>query len=150
MVREPLFSKGLGLSEAEIGSLKRMSYKQLIDSEMKRLRLPSAHSFHLLATESSTAVFDPSSSSINSSSLTKQDMDSFESLKDVCSICCCPYTSEKEQLIVLPCHPHHFFHQQCITEWLVRQDSCPLCKQQVVGKRQAAGPQYDPRVEYYF
>lgn len=35
-------------------------------------------------------------------------------------------------LIELPCIPlHHQYHQQCATEWLRRQSTCPLCKQDI-------------------
>lgn len=45
-----------------------------------------------------------------------------------CSVCLCQYEN-MDAVVVLPCF--HFYHQQCITEWLVRNDACPLCKQRV-------------------
>jgi len=45
-----------------------------------------------------------------------------------CSICLSQYEN-LDSVAVLPCF--HFYHEQCITEWLVRNDVCPLCKQRV-------------------
>jgi Ca2+/Na+ antiporter len=42
-----------------------------------------------------------------------------------CSVCLCDYVLG-DQLITLPCH--HFYHQECITEWLKLRNVCPMCK----------------------
>jgi hypothetical protein len=47
------------------------------------------------------------------------------SLLNCCPICLSDYTNE-DLLIVLPCH--HEYHEECITEWLLQQASCPMCK----------------------
>jgi hypothetical protein len=45
---------------------------------------------------------------------------------DECSICLTSFEMG-EMLISLPCHQRHSFHANCIREWLVRQNVCPLC-----------------------
>jgi hypothetical protein len=42
-----------------------------------------------------------------------------------CSICLNSITPE-EMLYDIPCG--HFFHQSCLSKWLDRQPSCPLCR----------------------
>ena len=47
-------------------------------------------------------------------------------LNEVCSICYYN-VKEGEQVIQLPCQ--HYFHVDCIKEWLIKQRTCPMCKQ---------------------
>lgn len=44
-----------------------------------------------------------------------------------CAICLTDFELG-EMLISLPCHERHSFHANCIREWLVRQNTCPLCQ----------------------
>jgi hypothetical protein len=44
-----------------------------------------------------------------------------------CAICLMEFEMG-EMLISLPCHHRHSFHANCIREWLVRQNVCPLCQ----------------------
>lgn len=44
---------------------------------------------------------------------------------DACPICFCEY-AEGQALITLPCK--HFFHRECISRWLKRDATCPMCK----------------------
>lgn len=44
---------------------------------------------------------------------------------DSCPICFCEY-SEGQSVITLPCK--HFFHKECISRWLKRDATCPMCK----------------------
>jgi hypothetical protein len=44
---------------------------------------------------------------------------------DTCPICFCEY-SEGQSLITLPCK--HWFHKECISRWLKRDATCPMCK----------------------
>jgi hypothetical protein len=39
--------------------------------------------------------------------------------------------ADGDEIIVLPCHQRHFFHQQCITQWLLLHNICPLCKKEI-------------------
>ncbi|CAI2377290.1 unnamed protein product [Moneuplotes crassus] len=53
--------------------------------------------------------------------------------KDYESCCICLVDFEKEdRIIVLKCSESHHFHRECIREWMLRQRTCPLCKQAVV------------------
>jgi E3 ubiquitin-protein ligase DOA10 len=45
----------------------------------------------------------------------------------VCTICLLEYAQDDE-IIQLPCDERHFFHSGCITEWLNKNNNCPLCK----------------------
>ena len=49
-------------------------------------------------------------------------------LDEVCSICYYN-VKEGEQVIQLPCR--HYFHVDCIKEWLFKERSCPMCKQEI-------------------
>ncbi|XP_060091602.1 E3 ubiquitin-protein ligase Praja-2 isoform X2 [Heteronotia binoei] len=42
-----------------------------------------------------------------------------------CAICCNEYIKE-EIVTELPCH--HFFHKSCITLWLQKSGTCPVCR----------------------
>ncbi|XP_015278649.1 PREDICTED: E3 ubiquitin-protein ligase Praja-2 [Gekko japonicus] len=42
-----------------------------------------------------------------------------------CAICCSEYIKE-EIVTELPCH--HFFHKPCITLWLQKSGTCPVCR----------------------
>lgn len=47
-----------------------------------------------------------------------------------CSICLCAF-DRGEMLISLPCDNRHSFHANCIRDWLIRQNACPLCQKLV-------------------
>ena len=47
-----------------------------------------------------------------------------------CIICMVEYTPEDE-VVSLPCDGRHFFHSECITNWLKSNNSCPLCKKPI-------------------
>ncbi|XP_063279012.1 E3 ubiquitin-protein ligase Praja-2 [Prinia subflava] len=42
-----------------------------------------------------------------------------------CTICCCDYV-DGEIITKLPCH--HLFHKPCVTLWLQRSGTCPICR----------------------
>eukprot|EP00775_Hariotina_reticulata_P002703 gene2703-biopygen4318 len=44
---------------------------------------------------------------------------------DSCAICFCQYSSSTP-VKQLPCK--HFYHSECIDQWLIRDNTCPLCK----------------------
>ncbi|NWY72904.1 PJA2 ligase, partial [Erithacus rubecula] len=46
-----------------------------------------------------------------------------------CTICCSEYV-EGEIITELPCH--HLFHKPCVTLWLQRSGTCPLCRHVLV------------------
>ncbi|KAF9157471.1 hypothetical protein DFQ26_008706 [Actinomortierella ambigua] len=48
-----------------------------------------------------------------------------EMISNRCSICLCEY-EDAEELRHMPCN--HFFHRECLDEWLKLKRTCPLCK----------------------
>jgi E3 ubiquitin-protein ligase synoviolin len=38
---------------------------------------------------------------------------------------------DESKLSWLPCDRRHYFHNECIMFWLVKNDTCPLCKVEV-------------------
>ena len=36
-----------------------------------------------------------------------------------------------DDIILLPCNDKHFFHSNCIKDWLKTNNSCPLCKKPI-------------------
>lgn len=47
-----------------------------------------------------------------------------------CSVCFYKIKSES-QTKVLDCSAQHRFHQKCIWKWIVRNNTCPLCRETV-------------------
>ncbi|NXQ11593.1 PJA2 ligase, partial [Peucedramus taeniatus] len=45
--------------------------------------------------------------------------------EECCTICCSEYV-EGEVITELPCH--HLFHKPCVTLWLQRSGTCPVCR----------------------
>ncbi|NWW48726.1 PJA2 ligase, partial [Pedionomus torquatus] len=48
-----------------------------------------------------------------------------ESQQQSCTICCSEYVKD-EVITELPCH--HLFHKLCVTLWLQKSGTCPLCR----------------------
>ena len=46
-------------------------------------------------------------------------------------IVCMEEFQNKQRITYLPCDPRHFFHTNCIRIWLVKSDTCPICKEEV-------------------
>ncbi|XP_078070818.1 E3 ubiquitin-protein ligase Praja-2 isoform X5 [Mustelus asterias] len=46
-------------------------------------------------------------------------------LEQSCAICCSEYVKE-EKVTELPCH--HLFHRPCVTLWLQKSGTCPVCR----------------------
>merc|ERR1712232_1455648 len=57
-----------------------------------------------------------------------------------CAICLACFASGTEAA-KLPCGRNHIFHHDCLMEWLVRNPSCPLCRQA------PPGPSLETQVE---
>ncbi|KAF9570053.1 hypothetical protein EC968_002315 [Mortierella alpina] len=51
-----------------------------------------------------------------------------------CSICLCDY-EDMEELRHLPCD--HYFHKECVDEWLKLKRTCPLCKYDISQARRS-------------
>jgi len=47
-----------------------------------------------------------------------------------CGICLTEY-NQGDQIIELPCSGKHYFHSECITQWLQVSGVCPLCRARV-------------------
>jgi len=47
-----------------------------------------------------------------------------------CPICMVDFT-ESDHIAPLPCDEKHYFHPQCIKEWLSKNNCCPLCKKEL-------------------
>ena len=47
-----------------------------------------------------------------------------------CIICTVEFNSEA-QITPLPCNIKHYFHTECITEWLKKKPECPLCRHKI-------------------
>ncbi|CAI2375437.1 unnamed protein product [Moneuplotes crassus] len=47
--------------------------------------------------------------------------------QDICCICLENFQDDPDA-IFLPCNKKHIFHYPCISEWVLTQPSCPMCK----------------------
>ena len=60
---------------------------------------------------------------------------------------CCPIClGEFDDKIDDICRPiscqQHFFHKDCVSDWLLRHDSCPLCRSAVLGSLSRERPAF--------
>ena len=62
-------------------------------------------------------------------------MDSYVTYEDLvaCSTQCCPicfeeYKSEEDVALSRNQECHHIYHVDCIVQWLVNNDECPMCR----------------------
>ena len=37
-------------------------------------------------------------------------------------------------MVVLPCKSH-FFHEACISSWILKQNACPICREEITMDR---------------
>jgi hypothetical protein len=51
----------------------------------------------------------------------------FENDQDECCICLGQY-SQGQLIVTLPCDSKHYFHDHCISKWLLLHEQCPFCK----------------------
>ena len=47
-----------------------------------------------------------------------------------CAICMSDF-KETDKITPLPCDEKHYFHSECIIDWLSRNNSCPFCKKEI-------------------
>ncbi|KAJ7335715.1 hypothetical protein JRQ81_013656 [Phrynocephalus forsythii] len=57
--------------------------------------------------------------------ITEDHSDKAVGQEQCCAICCSEYIKE-EIVTELPCH--HYFHKPCITLWLQKSGTCPVCR----------------------
>eukprot|EP00568_Trieres_chinensis_P018424 CAMPEP_0183329084 /NCGR_PEP_ID=MMETSP0160_2-20130417/84612_1 /TAXON_ID=2839 ORGANISM="Odontella Sinensis, Strain Grunow 1884" /NCGR_SAMPLE_ID=MMETSP0160_2 /ASSEMBLY_ACC=CAM_ASM_000250 /LENGTH=153 /DNA_ID=CAMNT_0025497263 /DNA_START=160 /DNA_END=621 /DNA_ORIENTATION=- len=53
---------------------------------------------------------------------------SSQATKAVCSICLDPYEPGETVCWSLAEECNHIFHEDCIVEWLIKHDNCPMCR----------------------
>ena len=57
------------------------------------------------------------------------DSEKFTTTKE-CIICRVEFDAES-QITPLPCNIKHYFHTECVTEWLRTKQECPLCRHKI-------------------
>ena len=72
-------------------------------------------------------IHGASSRLINKKTITRFFTNSMDS-ESTCIICLDEFKL-KDKLRCLPCK--HFFHDICITDWLKRNETCPLCRKDI-------------------
>jgi hypothetical protein len=53
-----------------------------------------------------------------------------EKYMESCTICLNEY-QDLEEVAELKCDKRHYFHSQCLEQWLKKKQECPLCKKKV-------------------
>ena len=38
---------------------------------------------------------------------------------------------DDDEITPLPCHATHYFHTECIEQWLSEKEECPLCREPI-------------------
>ena len=51
--------------------------------------------------------------------------------EDPCLLCEAPI-QDSELIAVMPCHPQHYFHSDCVQAWFTKNDVCPRCKLEII------------------
>ena len=51
-----------------------------------------------------------------------------------CAICLTKFEEDCD-VTPLPCDVRHYFHPECISDWIKQQNTCPLCKK-VISKEE--------------
>ncbi|AET38369.1 uncharacterized protein Ecym_2658 [Eremothecium cymbalariae DBVPG len=54
---------------------------------------------------------------------------------DTCAICCCVYLEDSYPLVVKLPNCNHKFDLQCITLWLSKSSTCPMCRNDVMSSK---------------
>ncbi|KAF9143429.1 hypothetical protein BGX30_000495 [Mortierella sp. GBA39] len=64
------------------------------------------------------------STAVELDQLSPREIEEKDRISSSCSICLCEY-EDLDELRHLPCD--HYFHQECVDEWLKLKRTCPLC-----------------------
>ncbi len=67
--------------------------------------------------------------SLNKKAFSNVDKNNQDNMKS-CAICLMDY-EETDEIAELKCDQRHYFHSQCISDWLKKKLECPLCKSPV-------------------
>ncbi len=54
----------------------------------------------------------------------------FNSGVEECILCLEPFQSG-EQISILACHESHLFHYDCLRQWKIKSDTCPMCREPI-------------------
>ncbi|PWA61823.1 Zinc finger, RING/FYVE/PHD-type [Artemisia annua] len=124
-------------SSTSISQSQSLRYIFVVDDQYVTYRPPSHHGLSNVHVDSEVAIVDdlnmdqtddlPVSTGFTATQLS--DLPLTKYCKDEegvdCAICICEL-EENEMVPVLACK--HKFHENCIKQWLERQNLCPLCK----------------------
>ncbi len=67
---------------------------------------------------------------------------------DSCPICSTDFLEDQYPLVVqLPCDSRHIFDLECIGPWLKVHATCPICRKDVLAKKEIDVPQDDEKEE---
>ena len=47
-----------------------------------------------------------------------------------CAICTVEFTNDDE-ITPLPCNTNHYFHTECIEQWMKQKTECPMCRAKI-------------------
>ena len=61
------------------------------------------------------------------------DPEQFKNTKD-CAICMGEF-DEHAEVTPLPCNIKHYFHTDCIAQWLKTRPECPICRGQLTASQ---------------
>lgn len=50
---------------------------------------------------------------------------------EACAICLVEY-QDNDEIAELGCDERHYFHSDCLEDWVKRKPECPLCKKPVI------------------
>eukprot|EP00919_Chromeraceae_sp_WS-2016_P038976 GHVR01093093.1.p1 GENE.GHVR01093093.1~~GHVR01093093.1.p1 ORF type:complete len:389 (+),score=135.44 GHVR01093093.1:193-1359(+) len=109
--------------------------RQLIERKKKAeklLLLLPTHTFDkfLILRETETARRVERERLCNSGSSSSNDNDYIETIDNTCIVCLSEYENS-DKIVQLQCHVDHFFHLNCLREWMHRSLCCPVCRTEI-------------------
>ncbi|KAI3954903.1 hypothetical protein MKW92_029067, partial [Papaver armeniacum] len=106
-----------------------MSYEELTELD-ERISMVQRSSKEIISKQLKTRVHATSA-------------DSTEGKTEICTVCQDGYEN-KDKIATLDCQ--HEYHEDCITQWLVRKNVCPICKRQALMTEESKGDELKTRV----
>ena len=52
----------------------------------------------------------------------------------ICTICLEPFEVGGAPVCELACSQKHVFHADCLKAWLVKESTCPICRETITGE----------------